>query len=83
MDEARRVLERLERIDRLRDGGAPASALLVEVRALLSEGECWLASERPDGLEGATAALERCRAQLEREGLDSRRRGEVIARTAL
>jgi hypothetical protein len=83
VDEARRVLERLERIERLRDGGAPASVLLVEVRALLSEGECWLASERSDGLEGATAALERCRAQLEPAGLDSTRGEEVIVRTAL
>jgi hypothetical protein len=83
MDEARRVLERLERIERLRDGGAPASALLVEVRALLSEGERWLASERPGGLERATAALESCRAQLERDRLDSKQRGEVVARAAL
>ena len=64
MDEARRVLERLERIERLRDDGAPAAALLGEVRALLSEGERWLATERPDGLEAAEVALARCRVEL-------------------
>jgi hypothetical protein len=83
MDEARRVLERLERIERLRDDGASASVLLVEVRALLSEGECWLASERPEGLEGAAVALERCRAQLECEELVPAGREEVVARGAL
>jgi hypothetical protein len=83
VDEARRVLERLERIERLRDGGAPGSVLLGEVRALLSEGERWLASERPEGLDGAMAALERCRARLEVDASQSTRRGEVVARTAL
>jgi hypothetical protein len=83
MDEARRVLERLERIERLRDGGAPASVLLGEVRALLREGECWLASERPGGLDEATAALERCRARLEGDGPAQNRTGEVVVRAAL
>jgi hypothetical protein len=64
MDEARRVLERLERIEKLRGGGAPAAVLLGEVRALLSDGERWLASERPEGLDDARAALDRCRAGL-------------------
>jgi hypothetical protein len=64
MDEARRVLERLERIERLRGDGAPAAILLGEVRALLSEGERWLATERPEGLEAARIALARCWAGL-------------------
>jgi hypothetical protein len=76
MDEARRVLERLERIERLRGAGAPATVLLGEVRALLSDGERWLASERPEGLDDARAALDRCRAGMgERE--------EVIAGSAV
>lgn len=83
MDEARRVLERLERIEHLRDGGASRSVLLGEVRALLSEGERWLASERPDGLDAARAALERCRARLEDDASQPTRRGEVVARAAL
>jgi hypothetical protein len=70
MDEARRVLERLERIERLRGAGAPAAVLLGEVRALLSDGERWIASERPEGVDEARAALDRCRAGLsEDEGV--------------
>jgi hypothetical protein len=65
MEEARRVIERLERIDRLRGDGAPAAALLAEVRGLLADGERWLAAERPEGLDDARAALERCRNGLE------------------
>jgi hypothetical protein len=61
MDEARRVIERLERIDRLRRGGAPAAALLTEVRALLADGERWLAAERSEELDEARTALDRCR----------------------
>jgi hypothetical protein len=64
MDEARQVIERLERIDALRREGAPAADLLAEVRGLLVEGERWLAAERPDGVERARAALEDCRASL-------------------
>jgi hypothetical protein len=67
MDEARRVIERLERIDRLRRGGAPAAALLGEVRGLLADGERWLQAERPEGLDDARAALERCRSELAAE----------------
>jgi hypothetical protein len=67
MDEARRVLERLERIERLRGAGAPAAVLLGEVRALLSDGERWIASERPEGVDEARAALDRCRASLSEE----------------
>jgi hypothetical protein len=65
MDEARRVIERLEHIERLRGIGAPADTLLVEVRGLLEDGERWLAAERPEGLDEAQAALERCRSGLD------------------
>jgi hypothetical protein len=61
VDEARRVLERLERIDALEERGAPPGALLAEVRVLLAEAEEWLAVE-PVGTERAAAAVERCRA---------------------
>jgi hypothetical protein len=64
MDEARDVLERLARIERLREDRAPAGALLAEVRGLLADGERWLAAERPEGLDEARAALERCRSEL-------------------
>lgn len=64
MDEARQVLERLERIDALRREGAPAATLLAEVRGLLLEGERWLAAEQPEGVERARTALDECRAGL-------------------
>jgi len=66
VDEARRVIERLDRIETLKRAGAPADALLAEVRALLRDGEAWLAAE-PDGTERAREALERCRAGIGRE----------------
>ncbi len=60
------MIERIERIERLRDGGS-RRALLAELRKLLEEGEAWLAVE-PDGTERARAALDRCRRRLcERE----------------
>jgi hypothetical protein len=76
MDEARHVLERLERIERLRGTGAPAAVLLAEVRGLLADGERWLATERPEGLDEARAALDRCRAGLHEQG-------EVVAGAAV
>jgi hypothetical protein len=45
MDEARRILERLDRIDALRAAGADASTLLCELRALVREGEAWVEVE--------------------------------------
>jgi hypothetical protein len=60
VEEARRVLARLERIDELE------RRLLAEVRALVAEGERWAAAEGP-GAEPAAAALARCRAILECE----------------
>jgi hypothetical protein len=67
MDEARRVLERLERIDRLRSGGGSRLVLLAELRKLVEEGEAWVASE-PSGTERARAALDTCRRRLDGEG---------------
>jgi hypothetical protein len=62
VEQARAVLERLERIEALRRDEAPAGVLLDEVRALLSEAEAWAHADRADG--HATAALERCRKAL-------------------
>jgi hypothetical protein len=80
VDEARRVIERLERIEALQSTRAPAEALLGEVRQLLREGEAWLAAEHAaggevDGAGGAEAALRGCRARLGA-------REEVVAETA-
>ncbi len=64
MDEARRVLERIERIERLRSSGAGRPALLAEVRGLLEDAERWLAAEPAPG-ERARDALDACRRRLE------------------
>ena len=75
MDEARRVIRRLERIETLQGAHAPAEDLLAEVRHLLREGEAWLAVEHENGASGsgeagerqtsaAEAALRGCRATI-------------------
>jgi hypothetical protein len=65
MDEARRVMDRLERIEHLERTRAPAETMLQEVRELLAEAEAWVAVE-PGGTRRAEAALDRCREALER-----------------
>jgi hypothetical protein len=62
VEQARAVLERLERIEALRRDEAPAGALLDEVRALLSEAEAWAEADRAGAR--ASAALERGRDAL-------------------
>ena len=64
MEEARRVLARLERIEALDRGGALPGALLAELKALMAEAEVWARTERavPDP---ALEAVERCRLMLE------------------
>ena len=66
MEEARQLIQRLDRIEALRRDEAPTAVLLAEVRALLSDGERWLAAEPGGDLGGARAALERCRDELAR-----------------
>jgi hypothetical protein len=65
MDEARRVVERLERIEAMRASSAPAGELLDELRSLLRDGHAWLASEGERGTAGAAAALDRLAGALE------------------
>lgn len=60
MDEARAVLERLGRIEALEREGAPAPAVLAEVRELLREAEAWIERER-EPCDLAADALDRCR----------------------
>lgn len=57
-------MERLDRIEGLQRRHAPAGMLLAELRALLREGEAWIAAE-PGEAEQATAALAGCRARLD------------------
>jgi hypothetical protein len=59
---ARAVLERLDRIDGLREEDAPATALLEEVRALLCEAEDWVREE--PAARRAVEVLERSREAL-------------------
>jgi hypothetical protein len=59
MDEARAVLQRLRRIERLEREAAPPRTLLAEVRELLRETEAWLEAER-SGTDLAADALDRC-----------------------
>jgi hypothetical protein len=61
MDEARTVIARLERIERLDREGAPPTELLGELRALVREAEAWA---RREGDEDAAAAVERCASSL-------------------
>jgi hypothetical protein len=71
MDEARQVAERLRRIEELRDAEAGAGQLIGELRALLSEGEAWLAAER--------AVVARTGADVGEDGRLLRRAGRSLA----
>jgi hypothetical protein len=57
MDEARAVLERLGRIERLRRDEVPPGVLLDELRALLEEAEEWSRVEGGEAGERAVAGL--------------------------
>jgi hypothetical protein len=57
MDEARAVIDRLERIEALEHEGAPPAALLEELRGLVRDAEAWA---RLEGDARAAAAVERC-----------------------
>jgi hypothetical protein len=60
MDEARRLLERIGRIEALAGGPATRQTLLPELRALVSEAEAW--ARREGGAQaGAGGALEALR----------------------
>ena len=74
MDEARAVLDRLDRIEALDRAAAPAGELLDELRGLLREAETWLRAE-PDP-HGAVEALAGCRRALDDE---SKREGMLLA----
>jgi hypothetical protein len=61
MDEARAVIDRLERIDALEREGAPPAVLLEELRGLVRDAESWARLEHD---ERAIAAVERCDSAL-------------------
>jgi hypothetical protein len=66
MDEARRVIERLERIEELDRATASPAELLDEVRGLLREAEAWV---RVEGGDVADDAVIRLREALARDAL--------------
>jgi hypothetical protein len=63
VEKQRAILERLERIDGLREEDAPAGVLLDEVRALLAEAEDWV-REEPAAPRRVIDALERSKSAL-------------------
>jgi hypothetical protein len=64
VEEARAVLERLERIEALDLAGAGRSELLPELEALLREAEAW---SKREGGEAGECAVDRLRAALARD----------------
>jgi hypothetical protein len=64
MEEARAVLERLERIEALDRAGAGPAELLIELRALLVEAQGW---SREEGGEAGESAVEGLRSALARD----------------
>ena len=61
MDEARAVIDRLERIELLERSGAPPTVLLEELRGLVHDAECWV---RIEGDRRAEDVVIRCEAAL-------------------
>jgi hypothetical protein len=61
MDEARAIIDRLDRIEALERGGAPPAKLLGELQGLVRDAEAWA---RLEGDERAAAAVERCEEAL-------------------
>ena len=57
MEEARSVLDRLDRIDTMRRANAGPAELLGELRALLQEAESWAKIEGGEAGERAVARL--------------------------
>jgi hypothetical protein len=61
MDEARAVMERLDRIETLEREHAHPTTLLAELRELVREAEAWA---RVEADERAAQAVERCKEAL-------------------
>jgi hypothetical protein len=59
VEEARRVIERLDRIESMQRAHAGPAELLGELRALLDDAEAWARAEGGDVGEAAVARLHR------------------------
>jgi hypothetical protein len=66
MEEARRILERLDRIEELERSNAAPAELLAELRGLLAEAEAWV---RVEGGDAADEAVIRLRESLARDAV--------------
>ena len=66
MEEARRVIERLERIEELDRSSASPAELLAELRGLLHDAEAWV---RAEGGDAADDAVVRLRESLARDAV--------------
>ena len=66
MEEARRVIERLDRIDALNRATASPAELLAELRGLLHDAEAWV---RVEGGDEGDAAVIRLREALARDAV--------------
>jgi hypothetical protein len=66
MEEARRVLERLDRIGALDRANAAPAELLAELRGLLEDAEAWV---RVEGGDAADEAVIRLRESLARDAV--------------
>ena len=69
MDEARRVLERLDRIEALDRATAAPGELLEQLRALVREAEAWAKVEGGDA--DADAAVRRLRGAVARDMIEA------------
>ena len=63
MEEARRVLARLERIESLDRANARPAELLAELRGLLQDAEAWVRVEGGDDADDAVTRLRESLAQ--------------------
>jgi hypothetical protein len=68
MDEARSILERLERIESMQRAHADPADLLEELRALVREAEDWA---RLEGGDAGCSAAARLRASLARDMIEA------------
>ena len=66
MEEARRILERLDRIEELDRANAAPAELLAELRELLVDAEAWV---RVEGGDAADEAVSRLRESLDRDAV--------------
>ena len=64
MDEARAVLERLERIEALDRAGTDRPLLLTELRGLLADAEAW---SKVEGGDAGECAVDNLRSALARD----------------